>query len=98
EQLAQVALDAEVGQHPRQGHLVDAALAELQDEVVGLRAPHLVGTDHHRLAVLNEGLVAVEPVGPEPGKPSNSRGSGRKNSLPSSIIFSTAPPKRQPWS
>jgi hypothetical protein len=32
---------------------VDATLAELQNEVVGLRAPYLVGTYHDRLAVLD---------------------------------------------
>ena len=44
------------------------AFAELEDEVVGLRPPHLVRADHDRLAVLDEGLVAVEPVGPGAGE------------------------------
>jgi len=64
DQLTQVALDTEVRQHPRQDDLVDATLAELQDEVVGLGAPHFVGTDDDGLAVLNERLVEIEPVGP----------------------------------
>src|SRR4051794_3387998 len=63
DQLSQVALHAEIGEHPGQDDLLDAALAELQDEVVGLRPPHLVGAHHDRLAVLDVWLVTVEPVG-----------------------------------
>ncbi len=67
-QFAQVALDAEVRQLSRQDDLVDAALPQLQDEVVGLRAPQLMGADDDGLAVLDEGLVAWEPVGPGAGE------------------------------
>src|SRR5882724_2756761 len=49
----------------RRRHVVTA----IEDvEVVGLRAPHLVGADHDRLAVLDERLVALEPVGPGAGE------------------------------
>ena len=53
----------EVGGHPGQDHPVDAALAELQHEVVRLGPVDLVRARDHRLAVLDVGLVALEPVG-----------------------------------
>ena len=69
EQLPQVALDTEVGQYPGQDDLVDATLAELKDEVVGLRAPHFMRADHNRLAVFDEGFVPIQPVRPGAGEP-----------------------------
>ncbi len=41
QQLPQVRLDAKVGRHPGQNHLVDTVLAQLQDEIVLLRAVYL---------------------------------------------------------
>jgi hypothetical protein len=40
-----VALDAEVRKHPREDDLVDAALAELKDKVVALRALRDLGIE-----------------------------------------------------
>src|SRR5262249_21522620 len=62
EQVAQVRFDADVGQHPPENDLPDATLAQLQDEVVGLRTPDLVRTDDDRLPILDVGLEALEPV------------------------------------
>src|SRR5262249_4739696 len=45
-----------------------ATLAELQDQVVARRTVHLVRADHDRLAVLDEGLKPLEPVGPGTGE------------------------------
>src|SRR4029077_8483864 len=45
------------------------SMRRLQDEVIGLRSPHFVGADHDGLAVLDEGLVALEPVGPGAREP-----------------------------
>jgi len=59
-----MALHTEVGEHSGQDDLVLVALAELQDEIVGLRPPHFVRADHHRLAVFDEGLITLKPVGP----------------------------------
>ena len=54
--------DAHVRQHAAEDHLTDAALAQLQNEVVGLRAEDFVWTDDDRLAVLDIGLEAINPV------------------------------------
>ena len=48
QQIAQVSFDTHVRQHPAEDDLADAALAQLQDEVVGLRTKHPVGTDNDR--------------------------------------------------
>ena len=60
--------NTKVSRHASQDDLADVALAELQDEVVVLRAIDLVGVDHNSLAVLNEGFVTLEPVGSRTGK------------------------------
>jgi len=53
EQLAKMALDAQVGGHAGQDHLVDAALAQLQHQVVLLRPVQLVRAADKSLAVLH---------------------------------------------
>ena len=57
-----VGLGAEVGGHPTQDHGVDAALAQLQYQVVGFRSVHLMGICHDRLTVLDVLLVEFQPI------------------------------------
>ena len=45
EELAQMRFHADVRQHPAEDDLADPPLAQLQDQIVGLRAPDLVRTD-----------------------------------------------------
>src|SRR5262245_35054141 len=53
--------DAHVGQHSAKNNLVDLPLAQLQNKVVGLCAPHLVRRDDDSFAILNVcGVAAVE--------------------------------------
>ena len=68
EQIAQVRFDTHVCQHPAEDDLADAALAQLQDEVVCLRSPYPVGTNHDGLSVLDVGLEALQPVGTRSGE------------------------------
>ena len=56
-------LGAEVGGHTGQDDLVDTALAQLQHQVVGFRAIDLVRTGDDRLAILDVGLVLLQPIG-----------------------------------
>src|SRR5262249_6805969 len=69
EQVAQMRFDTDVGQHPPENDLADAALAQLQHEVVGLRTPDLVRTDDDRLPILDVGLELLEPVRPGSREP-----------------------------
>ena len=62
EELAQVALDAHVRQHPAQDDLRHRPFPELQDQVVRLRAEYFVRADDDRLAVLNVWLEAIQPI------------------------------------
>ncbi len=63
-----MSLDAEVGRHPGQDDLTDVAFTELQHDIVILRAIDLMGAGYNGLAVLDEGLVTLEPVGARPGE------------------------------
>jgi len=56
-------LDAEVGGHAGQDHLVNAVLAQLQHQVVLLRTIHLVGRGNNGLVVENIGLVLRHEIG-----------------------------------
>src|SRR5262249_36455599 len=62
EELAQMRLDAHIRQHAAENDPADPALAQLQDEIVGLRPEHLVRADDDRLAVVDVRLEAFEPV------------------------------------
>src|SRR6516162_5755153 len=64
EQLAQMGFDAHVRQHAAEDHL-----AQLQNEVVGLRAEDFVRADDDRLAVLDIGLEPINPVRARVGEP-----------------------------
>src|SRR5262245_29512935 len=64
QQVAQVRLHTDVGQHASENDLADAAFAQLQDEVVGLRSPDLVRTHDDGLPILDVWLEALEPVRP----------------------------------
>src|SRR5215510_920422 len=66
EQFAQVRFDAHVGQHSAKNYLADLALAELQNEVVGLWPEHAVRRDHDSFAVLDIGPETLQPVGTGP--------------------------------
>jgi hypothetical protein len=57
-----MALDAEVGEHPRKKDFADPAFAQLKRKIVGLRAPHFVRANDHGTAVLDEWLVPRKPV------------------------------------
>src|SRR5215467_16398099 len=69
EQVAQMRFDTDVGQHPSENDLADAALAQLQHEVVGLRTPDLVRTDDDRFPILDVGFESLEPVRPGSREP-----------------------------
>nr|GFD50578.1 hypothetical protein [Tanacetum cinerariifolium] len=56
DQIAQVRFDAQVGGHAGKNHLRHAFLAQLQGQVVGLRAVHFVRRTDDGLAVENERL------------------------------------------
>src|SRR3954467_8778117 len=66
--FTQMALDAEVGEHPRQNHFAQPAFAQLKHEIVRLRTPHFVRANHDGIAVLDEWLVPREPVRPGAGE------------------------------
>src|SRR5439155_1877350 len=68
EQITQVSFDTHVCQHPAEDDLADAVLAQLQDEVVGLRTKHPVRANNDGFAVINVRLKAIEPVGARPGE------------------------------
>src|SRR5262249_36056866 len=63
EQISEMRFHAHVRQHPTEDDLADAAFAQLQNQIVGLRAKYPVWTDNDRLAVFNVRLEALEPVG-----------------------------------
>jgi hypothetical protein len=86
EELTQVALNAQVGRHSCQHYLVDAALAQLQQQVVLLRPIHLVRAADDGPADAQVGLVCSSQSAPEPVKPCISSGPGRSN-IPISCIF-----------
>src|SRR5215469_3882768 len=62
EKLAQMGFDADVRQHAAKDDFSDAPFAQLQDQIVGLRAPHFMRADDDRPSVFNVGLEAIEPV------------------------------------
>src|SRR5216683_552246 len=62
EKVAQMGLNAHVCQHAAEEDLTHPPFAQLQDEIVGLRAPNLVRADDDRSSVFNVGLEAVQPV------------------------------------
>ena len=62
EQFAHASLDTEVRRHPRQDDLAYLALAELQDNVVVLRAIDFMGAGYDGFAVVNQWLVTFEPI------------------------------------
>src|SRR5262245_4323126 len=78
--------DAHVCQHPAENDFANAALAQLQDEVVGLRTKHPVGTDNNSLAVIDEGLEPFEPVGARPGEAFEAQSSAASEHLGLSLI------------
>jgi hypothetical protein len=59
-----VRLDAQVRRHASQDHLVDAPLAQLQHEVVGLGPIDFVWAGDHRVPVLDVAFVLPEPIRP----------------------------------
>src|SRR6516225_6475084 len=64
DKLAQMRLDAHVRQHAAEDDPIDPALAQLQDQIVGLRAEHLMRTDNYCLPVVDVGLEAIQPIRP----------------------------------
>src|SRR5690242_7421740 len=62
EQIAEVRFDTHVRQHAAENDFADTALAQLQDEIVGLWTKHPVGTDNNSLAVVDVRLEPLEPV------------------------------------
>src|SRR5262249_20058458 len=86
EQIPQVRFHAHVRQHPAENDFANAALAELQDEVVGLRTKHPMGTDNNSLAVIDEGLEPLEPVGARPGEAFEAQSSAASKHLGLSLI------------
>jgi hypothetical protein len=63
EEITQVRFDTHVRQHSAENDFVDAAFAQLENEVIGLRTKYSVRTDNDGFAVLDIRLKAVEPVG-----------------------------------
>ena len=56
-------LDTEIGRHSGQDDLAHTSFSELQREIVRLGAVHLVRARDDRLAVRDQRLVLLEPVG-----------------------------------
>src|SRR5262245_39577937 len=86
EQIAQVRFDTHVRQHPAENDFADAALAQLQDEVVGLRTKHPVGTGNNSLVVIDVRLEPLEPVGARPGEAIEAQSSAASEHLGFSLI------------
>ncbi len=89
-------LDAQIGRHSGQNHPSDAPLPELEGEVVILRSEDFVWAHDDRISVLDIGLIHVEPIGPEPSKPSRSRGPARSNIPMLCMTVSSAPSNFHP--
>jgi hypothetical protein len=53
QKLAQMGLDAHVRQHAAQNDFADSALAQLQDEIIGLWPEHFVRADDNGFSVFN---------------------------------------------
>ena len=66
EKFAHVGFDTQVGGHPGQNHLADAALAKLQNEVVVLRSVDLVGLATTVSPSSIKGLYRSSQSAPEP--------------------------------
>src|SRR5215471_15660072 len=62
EKLAQMGLDAHIPQHATEDDLAHPSLAQLQNQIVGLRPEHLVGAYDDGLSVFDIPLEAIEPV------------------------------------
>lgn len=61
-ELPQVRLDAQIGRHTGEDHLVDAPLPELEHQIVGFRPIHLVRAGHDHVVVLDQVLQRLMPV------------------------------------
>ena len=73
QKMTQVRLDAEVCGHPSQHDLRDAALSQLQRQVVALRAPYLVWRGDDCRPIEDELLELLEEVGAGPRQALNSQ-------------------------
>src|SRR5215469_18824678 len=62
DKLAQMRLYAHIRQHAAEDDLVDPALAELQNQIVGLRPEHLMWTGDDCLSVFDVRLKAIQPI------------------------------------
>ena len=51
-----------VRQHPTEDDLADSPLAQLQNQIVGLRPPYLVRTDDDRLPIIDVRFETIQPV------------------------------------
>src|SRR5215469_6588417 len=69
EKIAHMGFDAHVREHAAKDDLLDTALAQMQDHIVGLWPEYLVWAADDRLAVLDIGLEAGQPVGTRVCKP-----------------------------
>jgi hypothetical protein len=63
QQFAQVRFNTHVRQHSAENDLANSALAQLQYEIIGLRAPDAMGCDYDRFAILDVRLEAIELIG-----------------------------------
>jgi hypothetical protein len=70
EQITQVRFGTHVRQHTAENDFADAAFAQLQNEVIGLRTKYPVRTDTDRLAVINVRFEASSQSAPDLEKPS----------------------------
>jgi hypothetical protein len=86
QQIAQVRFYAHVRQHSTEDDLADAALAELQYQVVRLRAKDPTRTHNDGLAVFDVGLEALEPVGSRVGEPLETQSSASQEHLDFGLI------------
>jgi hypothetical protein len=98
EQFAQVRFDAHIGEHSAQNDLADFPFAELQNEVVGLRPPHAVRRDDDGFAILDVGLKALQPIRPDPSKPSRVNTPWRANIPEVASLVSSGPLNFHPLS
>src|SRR5258708_5590107 len=62
QEIAQMGFDAYIRQHAAEDDLAEFALAQLQDQIVGLRPPYFVWTADDRLSIFDIRLEPVQPV------------------------------------
>ena len=74
-------LDAEVRGHPSEDDLRDAALAQLERQIVGLRAPYLVWRRDDGRSIEDEWLELLEEVRTGPRQVFNRQWQAKRSNM-----------------